>query len=125
MKNQKRHPYRQAQTAGYLLSGESKTQTVYGWQQFCNQKKIPFIHLSVGYHNARLEVNLEKMGVQFTLKALTILKLLCLLTDRMWRVSTPKSFLVTQLPIEQAEPFAQIVIRLLRHFPKATLPDAK
>lgn len=120
MRNQKKHAYWQAQTAGYLLSGASKTQTVYGWQQFCNQKKIPFILLSVGRHNARLEVHLEQMGVQFTLKALTILKLLCLLTNRMWRVSGLNVFVVTQLPVAQAEPFAQIITQLLRNFPNAT-----
>ena len=117
---EERIAFRYAIHVGYLRTAKTNKYLVSCWRAQCEHTKQPFVHLSLDTKSPRLEIDLSKTEASFTVQTVIILKFLCLFTGLMWRVSTPKSFLVTQLPIEQAEPFAQIVMQLLRHFPKAT-----
>ena len=115
--------FRRAVRVGYLRTCKTNNGLISCWRAQCEHKKRPFVHLSLDTKSTKLEIDLSPIEARLTLPTITILKLLCLLNNRMWRVCTPSAFLVNQLPIEQAESFARIILTLLRHMPKATEPN--
>jgi len=87
----------------YLRTHKTNKRLLDYWRTRCKDEKRPFVHLSLDPISPRLEIDLSKTETCFTNHTVIILKLVCLLTDCMRRVCTPKSFLVSQLPIERED----------------------